>query len=66
MQLLLIMQEQNKLLFELTCCKLKAELAAAEIKVKLKRKLMIKEFKTSIVVAIAAVLALAASTTARG
>ena len=57
-------QEQNELLFELTCRKLEAELAAAEVEARLKRELMVKESEARIAVAVAAASAAAASTTA--
>ncbi len=52
-------QEQNKLLFELIRRKLKAELAAAQVEARFKRKLMVKESKARVAAAVAA-----ASTTA--
>ena len=52
-------QEQNELLFELTCRKLEAELAAAEVEARLKWELMVKEFEARVAAEVAA-----ASTTA--
>ncbi len=54
-------QEQNKLLFELTRRKLKAELAAEEVKARLKQELMVKESEARVAAVVAAASASAAA-----
>ena len=54
-------QEQNELLFELTRRKLKAELAAEEVKARLKQELMVKESEACVAAVVAAASASAAA-----
>ncbi len=54
--------EQTDLIFELTCRKLEAEMAAAEVEARLRRELMVKGSEARVVASVAA--ALAATTTA--
>ena len=57
-------QKQNKLIFELTCHKLKAELAATAIEARLGQELMVKESEARVATATALAAAAAAATAA--
>ncbi len=63
--LLTIIAEQTNVIFELTCCKLKAEMAAVEVEAKLRRESIVKESKARVAAAMASVTAITMAAPAR-
>lgn len=50
--------EQTNVIFELTCCKFEAKMAVAEVEVRLRRELMVKESKARVAAAMASAAAI--------